>query len=154
MTNLLIQVLSRAALAVHDSEPATLRHTLQSPDLCRALECSVAGPQVRPRPRQPPPQLYQLAVPLYQSVELGHSLAPAQPASHIYMEVDPLYCDSQQAGLGSSTSSQTSSGYSTAPSLPAHHETQSSQQTKDRVFSISGQCEHARSSQHSRRSQQ
>merc|ERR1712176_1170247 len=38
-------------------------------------------------------------------------------SSHIYMEVDPLYSIMAEPGLvSSSTSSQTSSGYSTAPS--------------------------------------
>ena len=46
---------------------------------------------------------------------------PGPPSQHIYMEVDPLYCAGHTelhncSGVHSSSSSQTSSGYSTAPS--------------------------------------
>ena len=45
---------------------------------------------------------------------LACRLASPEPyPGHIYMEVDPLYC---REGPASSSSSQTSSGYSTAPS--------------------------------------
>lgn len=51
-------------------------------------------------------------------------VSPSSPRYHIYMEVDPLYCSGLTregelhncSGMASSNSSQTSSGYSTAPS--------------------------------------
>lgn len=135
------QVLSRAALAAHDSVPSTPVTNLNI-DYCRTLECSVPGPQVRVRPRQ----LDVGTIHCFPATSRAHhpaqcrvaSPVSSQAQSHIYMEVDPLYssfnpghhqmmCEPQyleageggchtNSGLVSSTSSQTSSGYSTAPS--------------------------------------
>ena len=105
MTILCFQVLSRAALAVHDCE--------RLPEFSRTLDCSVPGPQVRTRPRQLELAGSRPGFPRQMEVmdQTGRE------SSHIYMEVDPLYSIMAEPGLvSSSTSSQTSSGYSTAPS--------------------------------------
>ena len=101
---LCLQVLSRAALAVHDCE--------RLPEFSRTLDCSVPGPQVRTRPRQLEVGGTRPGFPRQQEV-----VEASSHSSHIYMEVDPLYSIMAEPGVvSSSTSSQTSSGYSTAPS--------------------------------------
>ena len=133
-----MQVLSRAALAAHDTQGPgpgvpglTGRPVLPPLEMCRTLECSVPGPQVRTRPRQ----LDVGTVHGYPGSREARVMPGAtcnqtrdQAQSHIYMEVDPLYSSfapgplyleagqTLAGGLVSSTSSQTSSGYSTAPS--------------------------------------
>jgi len=130
-------VLSRAALAAHDGSQSP-HDGLQPLDFCRTLECSVPGPQVRTRPRQ----LDVATMHGYTGSRdtrvvtgtchqrLGSPVSRDGAGSHIYMEVDPLYSTFAPStlylgsghqgmsgtGLVSSTSSQTSSGYSTAPS--------------------------------------
>ena len=105
---LCLQVLSRAALAVHDCE--------RVPEFSRTLDCSVPGPQVRTRPRQLEVGGTRPGFPRQQEV-----VEASSHSSHIYMEVDPLYSIMAEPGVvSSSTSSQTSSGYSTAPSNTAH----------------------------------
>ena len=101
-----LQVLSRAALAVHDCSGL--------PEFSRTLDCSVPGPQVRTRSRQLELGGALASFPRHQG-ELGEQ--PGSHSSHIYMEVDPLYSIMAEPGVvSSSSSSQTSSGYSTAPS--------------------------------------
>ena len=81
---------------------------------------SVPGPQVNMRaPIRAP--LYTLSAPQpYHHMASQRTTSPGPPGQHIYMEVDPLYCsDSGQlqqytTGLASSSSSQASSGYSSA----------------------------------------
>ena len=108
---LYLQVLSRAALAVHDCE--------RLPEFSRTLDCSVPGPQVRTRPRQLELAASSLAsFPRHQQEVVEQ--AGSHSSHHIYMEVDPLYSIMAEPGaVSSSTSSQTSSGYSTAPSNTA-----------------------------------
>ena len=92
---LCLQVLSRAALAVHDCE--------RLPEFSRSLDCSVAGPQVRTRPRQldvatmhgyPGSRVVtghqQMSQGCHQSV-ISSPVSRDGAGSHIYMEVDPLY---------------------------------------------------------------
>merc|ERR1719510_1509633 len=103
-------VLSRAALAVHDCE--------RLPEFSRTLDCSVPGPQVRTRPRQLELGGSRAVFPRHQEVvDTVRCDQAGSHSSHIYMEVDPLYSIMAEPGVvSSSTSSQTSSGYSTAPS--------------------------------------
>jgi len=123
-------VLSRAALAAHDTNESQI-----SQDFSRALE-RTPGPQVHhTRPRHLDVADCQKTGTMYTNVSCRMSSPAAQSytnaQSHIYMEVDPLYsgfahtqllssCEGQflegDTGLVSSNSSQTSSGYSTAPS--------------------------------------
>jgi len=120
-------VLSRAALAAHDTNVSHI-----SQDFPRNVEC-VPGPQVHTRPRHLDVANCPRTGTLYTNVSCRMSSPVAYPTvqSHIYMEVDPLYSgfahtellsssDGQflegDIGLVSSSSSQTSSGYSTAPS--------------------------------------
>ena len=122
--------MSRGAFVTHDVGNSGVPG-LANIDYCRTLECSVPGPQVRTRPRQLDVANFHGFV-SKQPVNL-HRVASPQPQSHIYMEVDPLYSSfqpgqqmmmgepqyleaGQSGGLVSSTSSQTSSGYSSAPS--------------------------------------
>lgn len=122
-------VLSRAALAAHDTNESHI-----SQDFSRTLDC-VPGPQVHTRPRHLDVANCQRTGTMYTNVSCRMS-SPVAPnytnaQTHIYMEVDPLYSgfahtqllpssESQflegDTGLVSSTSSQASSGYSTAPS--------------------------------------
>jgi len=122
-------VLSRAALAAHDTNESQI-----SQDFSRALD-RIPGPQVHTRPRHLDVADCQKSGTMYTNVSCRMSSPMAQnytnAQSHIYMEVDPLYSgfahtqllsssDGQflegDTGLVSSNSSQTSSGYSTAPS--------------------------------------
>merc|ERR1719206_664891 len=181
-------VLSHAALAAHDTNESQI-----SQDVSRALDL-IPGPQVHTRPRHLDVADCQKTGTLHSNVSCRMSSPAAQSytnaQSHIYMEVDPLYsgfaytqllssCEGQflegDTGLVSSNSSQTSSGYSTAPSefnrisqhlyeigvdgeyaenLHSHHfggevmtprclPLYPSQDyiTKDRVYSISQNCE-------------
>ena len=180
---LIFQVLSRAALAAHDTVPVNGPNTNLNIDYHRTLECSVPGPQVRTRPRQLDVATIHGFPKQRANMGTCRVASPvSQPQSHIYMEVDPLYstfnpgqlltmCEPQYieageggvvcGGLVSSTSSQTSSGYSTAPSDNRHssagnmyeydtteygdtmYQPPSSQDmlTKDVRYSISQPCE-------------
>merc|ERR1719315_203557 len=122
-------VLSRAALAAHDTNESQI-----SQDFSRALD-RIPGPQVHTRPRHLDVADCQKTGTMYTNVSCRMSSPTAQSytnaQSHIYMEVDPLYSGfahtqllsssegqflEGDTGLVSSNSSQTSSGYSTAPS--------------------------------------
>jgi len=122
-------VLSRAALAAHDTNESQI-----SQDFSRALD-RIPGPQVHTRPRHLDVADCQKTGTMYTNVSCRMSSPTAQgytnAQSHIYMEVDPLYSGfahtqllsssegqflEGDTGLVSSNSSQTSSGYSTAPS--------------------------------------
>jgi len=122
-------VLSRAALAAHDTNESQI-----SADFSRALDC-IPGPQVHARPRHLDAADCKKTGTMYTNVScrMSSPMAPSytNAQSHIYMEVDPLYSGfahtqllsssegqflEGDTGLVSSNSSQTSSGYSTAPS--------------------------------------
>ena len=129
------QVLSRASLASHESPSSgyhpgpqytpghQYQYTLQ--------QAPVPGPQVHTGSRRQPsksPHPYVTSSPTSLHTLACRVATPTSgpPSQHIYMEVDPLYCMSHEeggdggvhncSGLHSSSSSQTSSGYSTAPS--------------------------------------
>jgi len=128
-------VLSRASLASHESPSSgyhpgpqytpghQYQYTLQ--------QAPVPGPQVHTGSRRQPsksPHPYVTSSPTSLHTLACRVATPTSgpPSQHIYMEVDPLYCMSHEegadggvhncSGLHSSSSSQTSSGYSTAPS--------------------------------------
>merc|ERR1712080_746316 len=129
-------VLSRASLASHESPSPggyhpgpqytpghQYQYTLQ--------QAPVPGPQVHTGSRRQPsksPHPYVTSSPTSLHTLACRVATPTSgpPSQHIYMEVDPLYCMSHEegtdggvhncSGLHSSSSSQTSSGYSTAPS--------------------------------------
>ena len=133
--NISFQVLSRASLASHESPSSgyhpgpqytpghQYQYTLQ--------QAPVPGPQVHTGSRRQPsksPHPYVTSSPTSLHTLACRVATPTSgpPSQHIYMEVDPLYCMSHEegadggvhncSGLHSSSSSQTSSGYSTAPS--------------------------------------
>ena len=133
--NFSFQVLSRASLASHESPSSgyhpgpqytpghQYQYTLQ--------QAPVPGPQVHTGSRRQPsksPHPYVTSSPTSLHTLACRVATPTSgpPSQHIYMEVDPLYCMSHEegadggvhncSGLHSSSSSQTSSGYSTAPS--------------------------------------
>jgi len=120
-------VLSRAALAAHDTNESHI-----SQDFSRTIEC-LPGPQVQTRPRHLDVAKCPRTGTMYTNVSCRMSSPVVYPnaQTHIYMEVDPLYSGfahnqllstsegqflEGDTGLVSSNSSQTSSGYSTAPS--------------------------------------
>ena len=94
-----MQVLSRAALAVHDCE--------RLPEFSRTLDCSVPGPQVRTRPRQLELGGTRPGFPRHQEVvETMRCDQAGSHSSHIYMEVDPLYSIMAEPGMVSSSTSK------------------------------------------------
>jgi len=123
-------ILSRAALEAHDTVGG--EHTVQT-------GC-IPGPQVHTVGRQGGRTMAGInsgmtnlhfsslsTCRLQSPTDMGLQHQQPQAGNHIYMEVDPLYagggysgvqvnCVGQETGLVSSSSSQTSSGYSTAPS--------------------------------------
>ena len=130
-------MLSRASLGSHESPSSgynpgpqyTPGHQYQF--AVQQQHAPVPGPQVhtssrRQASKSPHPYVTSSPTTLHTLACRVATPTSGPPSQHIYMEVDPLYCMSHEeggdvgvhncSGLHSSSSSQTSSGYSTAPS--------------------------------------